>query len=174
MSHAGFPSPGLFLLLYFGEGLPATLSNHSTIVSCVSRAAAHEPLPANALPVNREPRQEFLVFPSIPLRDVRYGSVQTWRRCLTGEQGHVGVWRHTGSVPFRWFHRPRRPDCPSAGMKGKVRGQTHPNLQRLRRCLFLKLFLLRPLISLAISILAILKEGRSGVERSRGTYQELN
>ncbi len=40
MSHAGFPSPGLFLLLYFGEGLPATLSNHSTIVSCVSRAAA--------------------------------------------------------------------------------------------------------------------------------------
>lgn len=42
MSHAGFPSPGLFLLLYFGEGLPETLSNHSTIVSCVSRAAAHQ------------------------------------------------------------------------------------------------------------------------------------
>lgn len=77
MSHAGFPSPGLFLLLYFGAGLPEALSNRSTIVSCVSRAAAHESLPANALPRNRARTVApagVARIPSMLLTDVRYGS----------------------------------------------------------------------------------------------------
>ncbi len=162
MSHAGFPSPGLFLLLYFREGLPATLSNHSTIVSCVSRAAAHQPLQANTLPVNREPRRGVpRVSPAFLYETFVMEAFQTWRRCLTGEQGHVGVFGviraacHSADFIARGVQTVHLQEWRE---RSEVRGQTHPNLQRLRRCYFESSSSLRPLVSLAISILAILKK----------------